>query len=209
MERNDQRPQIPFVKPVRIGNFRLWRSRYTIKDGREKADIECLHVSSLDGAWMVRIPSTMSLFAVICDSYATTDTEMRDGFLSMVFTNMYNIGTSASAALHDGFFLLSEMMTFPYLLLPEKEMRERMEKGMKELGIDKAKRREHISRMCEYRRELYSLIDKKLSALISDYEAQQAERRAMEEESMKKVEQDELAEQAAEVLQQETETEHT
>lgn len=192
---------IPFGKATRVGNFKLWRGNYVIDgDKKSKNYIECVHISNLDGSWMVRIPSTSASFGFICSQYATVDEKMREDFLGMVFTNMMNICLTPSEALHDGFWFLSEMMTFPYNLLPEKEMEKRMKENMKKLGIDKAKVKEHISKMMEYRRGLYELIERKKNAYIEEYERQQAERWAKEEEEQKRLEQDEVAEQALEIL---------
>lgn len=212
--------QIPFSKSVRVGNFKLWRSKislsYTPSDeerekvrrdsnSKERAvtrkfSVDAVNVSTLDGSWKVQIPSTLSMFSTICNGYATTDDNLREHFLGMIFTNIYNCSTVPSEALHDAFFFLTEMLTFPYLLLSEKEMRERMDKTMKELGSDRKHRKEHIDKMCAYRRELYELIKKKKARLLEDYERQQAERRAQESESLKKLEEDDMAEQAVDIL---------
>ena len=201
VQKTDDNPLlIPFGRAVRVGNFKLWRSRTSVGSGKDRTGIETVNVSNLDGTWKVQIPSTMAVFSTIIQSYATVDEKMRENFLGMIFSNMYGITTTASEALHDGYFFLSEMMSFPYLLLPEKEMKERMEKGMKALGFDKAKRKEHIGKMCEYRSQLYELIEQKKTRLIDEYERQQAERRSNEEDALKQAEQDEIAEQAMEVL---------
>ena len=191
---------IPFGKAVRVGNFKLWRSNYNLVSGKEKTIIECVHVSNLDGSWMVRIPSTSQTFSTICNGYATVDENLRDNFLGMVFSNMQNICLIPSEALHDGFWFLSEMMTFPYMLLPEKEMEKRMKENMKKLGVDKSKAKEHISKMMEYRKGLYELIERKKAAYIEEYERQQAERWDKEDEAQKQLEQDEIAEQAIGIL---------
>lgn len=191
---------IPFGKAVRVGNFKLWRGRYVMAGGKDRTGIECVHVSSLDGSWMVRIPSTSTMFGFICSQYATVDENIRDNMLGMVFTNVYNCANLPSPALHDGFWFLQEMMTFPYLLLPEREMVSRMDKGMKELGLDRKRRNEHIGKMVEYRKELYELIERKKDALIEDYERQQAERRSKDPEAEKQLDSDAIAEQAVDIL---------
>lgn len=200
MEQENKSLQIPFVKPARVGNFKLWRSKSTFGSGKDKVNIEVINISNLDGSWKVQIPQTSQMFGFISQQFATVDENIKDNMLGMVFTNMLNITLTPSPALHDSLFFLTEMMTYPYMLLSEKEMTERMEKGLKEFGWDKVKRKEHIGKMVEYRKQLYDLIEKKKSAYIEDYERQQAERRAKEEESLKSLEQDEIAEQAMEVL---------
>ena len=189
---------IPFGKAARVGNFKVWRGNYAAAGGKD--GIECVHVSNLDGSWMVRIPSTSTMYGFICQQYATVDTNIRDNMLGMIFTNVYNCSNLPSQALHDGFWFLQEMMTFPYLLLPEKEMEKRMKENMKKLGIDKSRAKDHVSKMMEYRKGLYELIERKKNALIEDYERQQAERMAKEPDEEKKMEQDDIAEQAVDIL---------
>ena len=86
------------------------------------------------------------------------------------------------------------------MLLSEKEMVKRMKNGLKSMNFDKKKGEEHIKQMVEYRHKLYELIEQKKSRFIEEYERQQAERRAKEEESLKQLKHDEIAEQAMEVL---------
>ena len=81
--------KIPFVKPVRIGNFKLWRSKFQMqvypdldeesrkrmvqekgKVRKESVNIECVNVSNLDGTWKVQIPSTFEMFAVLDSLYS-------------------------------------------------------------------------------------------------------------------------------------------
>ena len=193
---NDNPLIIPFGKATRVGNFKLWRGNYTLGRGKDKTDIECVYVSSIDGSYMVRIPATSGMFSFICNQYATTDPDMRDNILGMVFTNFYNIVTTPSPVLHDSLFFLTEMLLFPYLILSEDEMRKRMAESLRISGMDDEKAIEHINKMVEYRKQLWELIEKKKNTLISDYELQLAERRGKEEEADKELEHDELAEQA-------------
>ena len=194
---------IPFGKAVRLGNYKLWRGNYVIASGKDKATIECVHVSSLDGSWMVRIPSTSAMYGFIGGQFATIDDELKENILGMIFTNMHNISLTPSPALHDALFFLTEMMSFPYNLLPEKEMERRMKENMKKLGVDKQKSKDHIAKMMEYRKGLYELIDRKKNAYIEEYERQQEERWAKEGDAQKQLEQDEIAEQAIDTLNNE------
>ena len=168
--------QIPYVKPVRIGNFKMWRSRYRIDKG-DKTGLDCINVSTMDGAWMVRVPSTSAMYATFTSAWNTADEDIRQQFLGMLTTNMYNISSINSEALHDAFFFLQE-----------------------EIGGDKDKFEKHIEKMCEYRRKLYELIEQKKARFIAEYERQIAERRAKEEDADKQLRQDEIAEQAMEML---------
>ena len=192
---------IPFGKAVRVGNYKVWRGSYTIGSGRDKATVECVHVSIPDGSWSVRIPATSTMFSLICNGYATVDEEKRDQFLGMLFANMLSVCTSGSEALHDAFFFLSEMMSFPYLLLPEDEMVKRMKETMDKAGIDAKAAEGHVGRMTDYRRQLYELIERKKLRLVEEYERQQSEqqeyRRTKEEEDLNR---DDIADEAAEIL---------
>ena len=194
--------EIPYNRAVRVGNFKLWRSKYVITGGKEKTSIDALNISNLDGSWMTRIPATEAMFGYICRQYAVFDENIREQMLSMVLGNMINVCLIPSETLHDAFSFLVEMMAFPYNLLPEKEMEKRMKDNMKHLGVDKQKAKEHISKMIELRRQLYELIEKKKTAYIDEYERQQHERWEKEEEAQKQLEQDEIAEQAMEILQE-------
>ena len=196
---------IPFGKAARVGNFKLWRGNYVIGSGKEKTAIETVHVSDLDGGWTVRIPETSPSFGFICNQFATVDETLRDNILGMVFTNMRNLCLTPSEALHDAFWFLSEMMTFPYMLLSEKEMEKRMKESMKASGMEKDKAKEHIAQMMDYRRQLYELIERKKTAYIEEYERQQKERWEKEPEAQKQLEQDEIAEQAIDILNKEGE----
>lgn len=191
---------IPFGKAARVGNFKLWRGNYVIGSGKDRTGIECVHVSSLDGAWMVRIPSTSQMFSTIANAYATTDETIRDNFLGMLFSNFMNVTNVPSESLHNAFFFLVEMMSFPYMLLSEKEMEKRMKEQLRASGMEKDKAKEHIAKMMDYRRQLYELIERKKTAYIEEYERQQAERRGKEDEAQKQLEQDEIAEQAIDIL---------
>lgn len=201
-KKNDNPLEIPYNKAVRVSNYKLWRSKYVLANGKEKTSIDCLNISNLDGSWMTRIPATSGMYGYICRQYAVFDENIREQMLSVVLGNMINVCLIPSAALHDAFSFLVEMMAFPYNLLSEKEMEKRMKGNMKLLGVDKQKAKEHISKMIELRRQLYELIEKKKTAYIDEYERQQHERWEKEEEAQKQLEQDEIAEQAMEILQE-------
>ena len=189
---------IPFGKAARVGNFKVWRGNYAAAGGKD--GIECVHVSNLDGSWMVRIPSTERMFSYICSQFATFDEEIREKTLGVAFSNMIQVCLIPSEALHDAFNFLVQMMQFPYNLLPEKEMEKRMLSNMKELGVDKHKAKDHVEEMMRLRRQLYELIERKKANYIDAYEQQQRERWAKEEEAQKMLEQDDIAEQAMDIL---------
>ena len=198
----ENKPVIPFVKAVQVGNYKLWRSKYALSRGKEKNEIECLHVSNLDGSWMVRIPATMPLYGTICIGY-TLEEKQRNEFLGSIFKNIYTLGTSSSEALHHGYSILYEILSYPYLLLSEKEMVNRMKAVFKDAGISKKDSDEQIEKMTVYRKQLYELIEKLKNGLLEDYERQNAlqkeYKRISEEEDLKK---DDIAGQAMEILEE-------
>ena len=196
-----EKTTIPFVKAVRVGNYKLWRGKYALSKGKDKNEIECLHLSNLDGSWMIRIPATMPLFGTICMGYGLNE-EQRDLFLGMIFKNIYTLGTSSSEVLHHSYSILYEMLSYPYLLLSEKEMIKRMKEGYKAAGVDKKESDKQIDNMCEYRKKLYDLLENMKVELLEDYERQRALQkeyeRISEEEDLKR---DEIAEQAMDILE--------
>lgn len=62
--------KIPFGKPARVGNYKLWRSRCTIGKGKDKDYIEQICVGNLDGSWQVKIPATFEMFTILWELYA-------------------------------------------------------------------------------------------------------------------------------------------
>lgn len=204
--------KIPFGKPARVGNYKVWRTKYTEKVKDEKSgktgtfNIEQINVSDLTGTWQVKIPQTSMMFATISEGYNTTDDALKEQFLGMLFTNMRNVCLINSEALHDAFFFLQEMMTFPYLLLSETEMAQKMREGFNKLGGGNTEDFEkHISKMCEYRKRLYGLIETKKARFIEDYERQQEKKRKEMEDEMKNLSNDEKAEDAFHILAEEKE----
>ena len=95
---SEERKEMPFGRPARIGNFRIWRSRLKVKVGKEgtkgKAasyDIEQINISTLDGTWQVKIPATYEMFAMITELFAEHDgsaSDRRTAQLSTFFGNM-------------------------------------------------------------------------------------------------------------------------
>ena len=114
-ENKEEKRVIPFVKPARIGNFKLWRSRFRMtitpteadrervfreSGGKKKAvsrsfDIEQLNVSELDGGWQIKIPATYEMFGMISQMYADGD----DARIATILGNMMYV-----SAVGNGFF---------------------------------------------------------------------------------------------------------
>ena len=212
---------IPYAKATRVGNYKLWRSKMSVSvtptddqrneirrksNGKERAvtrkfDIDVINVSNLDGSFKVQIPATSEMFGLICQQY--NEGKSGEEFLGMVFANFLNVCTNANPVLHDGMFFLTQVITYPYLLLPEKEMVSRMRAVYKQNDIEKKEADKQIDEMTEYRKKLYALIDEKIGRLIEDYEQSQADRRAQEEAALQELEREEVADEAAEALAKE------
>lgn len=77
--------KIPFGKPARVGNYRIWRSKFPIGKSKDKAYIEQINVSNLDGSWQVKIPATFEMFSMLWNLYA--DPSKQD-ILSSFVNNM-------------------------------------------------------------------------------------------------------------------------
>lgn len=184
MQTSDKK--IPFVKPVRVGNYKLWRCKYG------KSDIEQVCVSNLGGDWSVRIPETSGMYATISIAYGM------DGggqFLETVFANMQNVCLVNNEFLHDGFSILCNMMMTPYVFLPEKEMRKRMKRQFELFGTDKKAAEKHIDEMCGYRNELYDIINAKIADIIGDYELKMVQRKEDEKGAQQSLDNEAVARQ--------------
>lgn len=219
MDKKDKE-KIPFGKAARVGNYKLWRSRTKMtvspsdeqrakvreeSGGRKKAvsrsyDIEQINISNLDGSWKVCIPETAMMYGTLMMAYSDVEPERCDEFLRMVFANMQQVCLNTNVYLHDGFNLFLEMMQYPYMLLPEKEMISRMRDGLNAEGLDKKRQDEHIDKWVEHRKKLYAIIDEKINRCVEDYEEGLKERKAKEAEAQNALEQEEIAEQALDIL---------
>lgn len=62
--------KIPYGKPARVGNYRIWRSKYPVGKGKEKDFIDQINVGNLDGTWQVKIPATFEMYAILTELYA-------------------------------------------------------------------------------------------------------------------------------------------
>lgn len=113
--------KIPFVKPARVGNFKIWRTKTTIGKGKDKYEVEQICVSDLEGFWQVRIPSTNGMFAAIAGLYAD---ESLSPSLSTVFTNMLIVSTIPNGYFHRAVQMCSALYFNPDLLREKKERKD-------------------------------------------------------------------------------------
>lgn len=225
LSNNEAKPVIPYNKAARVGNYKVWRTKGSISvmptdedrkkvressGGRQRAvgktiQMEFLNISNLDCSWSVKIPATLPMYATICDGFAIANEKARDNYLCTLFANFLNVTTSTMQPFQDGVYLLSEMMTFPYLFLPEDEMVKRMKDYMKKRGFKKEEIKSQIDHMVEYRRGIYGLIEKKKAEFIEYYEAQRELAKNGEEAAQEALRQDELAEKAIDIINEKDE----
>lgn len=216
---------IPFGKAMRVGNYKIWRSRTSVSympteeqrkkvreesGGTKKAvpakfEIDVLNVSNLDGTWSVKIPSTINMYANILLAFDEEE-KRRDEFLTMLFGNMLSVCTVSNPYVHDAFNFLMSIMQNPYMLLSEKEMVKKFKEGFKKAGEkDKKKIDAYIEQMCKMRTQLYEMVEKKKADFIADYEADLERARQREEKAQEDLKHDELAEQANDILNEKEE----
>jgi len=62
--------KIPYGKPARVGNYRIWRSKYPVGKGKDKDFIDQINIGNLDGTWQVKIPATMEMYSILTELYA-------------------------------------------------------------------------------------------------------------------------------------------
>lgn len=77
--------KIPYGKPARVGNYRIWRSKYPVGKGKDKDFIDQINVGNLDGTWQVKVPATFEMYAILTELYAD---EGKQGILAEYVNNM-------------------------------------------------------------------------------------------------------------------------
>ncbi len=117
----DNERKIPFVKPARVGNYKVWRSKVTVGKGRDKYDVEQVCVSDLEGLWQVRIPETNVMFSTIVGLYAD---ESLAGSLNTIFANMLIVSTIPNGYFHRAVQMCESVYFNPDLLRKRKERKD-------------------------------------------------------------------------------------
>ena len=118
MARRTDNGTIPFGKAVRVGNWKLWRSRCNTK----ASGIECVNVSTLDGAWMIRIPSTLEMYgwlSVAYRDYMSDDTATKaqgEAVLVTVLSNILYSSSIVNGYYHRALELCATVYVHPQLL---------------------------------------------------------------------------------------------
>lgn len=133
---------IPFGKPARVGNFKIWKSKFELvvdpteeqrkkvayeskgkkKAVRQKMNIECINVSILDGSWSVCIPQTFEQFSMLSIAYAWSQSEDEEerkkgtDFLRTAISNMYYVSCICNGFFHHGVEMVTAAYANPSLL---------------------------------------------------------------------------------------------
>lgn len=94
--------EIPFGKPARIGNFKMWRTKVKVD---KKQTVEAIVVSDVEGLWKVQIPETYLMFRALTDLYSTEDLE--DFNILFSFLSNFNFCTSISLGVFQNFLILA------------------------------------------------------------------------------------------------------
>lgn len=220
----DKKNLIPYQKAVRVGNFKLWRSKSVIaympsdeerakvreeskgkmKAVGKKVNIDVLNISNLDGSWKTQIPSTCSLYSVIVDGYATSDEKIREQFLAgEVFSDMEIINTCGSVILHHSFKLLFDALNYPVLFMTEQEIKDWAKKLYDKK--DKKLMKEHVGTLLKDRKEFFELIEKERKEYLSSWQEQVLKHRNEEETHLEAIKKDEIAEEALDLITKNTE----
>lgn len=144
---------IPFVKPSRVGNFKLWRSRFQMsvepsfeerKDAsetrgrvrRKKMDIECINVSNLDGTWKVQIPATFEMFSVLDMLYADyygepgESKDRAESILACLLGNMMYASTIGNGYYHRALEIVATCYAHPDILREDSESNADLKKNV-------------------------------------------------------------------------------
>ena len=167
----EEERKIPYVGCVRIGNFKLWKSRQRKK---EKIDIDVLNISDLDGTWSVKIPQTYLAYPMIEQCYK----EGNDEFLHTYIANVNFVSAIANGFYQRGVAMVGHAYLKPELL---------QEDYKPETGPSHADMMDEAKKICEGFLEWYDEVMKERKA-------------AAAKDGEKALEEDEMADKAAEIL---------
>lgn len=143
---------IPFGKAVRVGNFRIWRSNFTldfmptcemlseedrarldrgeIRLKRQKENVECINISNMDGTWMTRIPQTYEMYGMLTMAwqwYNSDNAEEKkrgEDYFSTVLSNMSYVSSIGNGFYHQALMMVATAYAYPALLSDRKKSRE-------------------------------------------------------------------------------------
>lgn len=124
----DNERKIPFVRPARVGNYKVWRNKTTVGKGKDRYNVEQICISDLEGVWQVRIPETNVMFAAISGLYAD---ESLTPSLSTIFSDMLMVTSIPNGYFHRAVQMCSAMYFNPDLLRNRKERKDMVKEAKK------------------------------------------------------------------------------
>ena len=102
-EKKEKKPrEIPFTKPARIGNYKMWRTHVKVS---KKETIEAIVISNADDTWKVQIPQTFLMFRALSDLYGTEDRQ--DFNILFSFITNFSFCTQISHGDFQNFLILA------------------------------------------------------------------------------------------------------
>ena len=102
-KKEDSVVSIPFGRPARIGNFKVWRTKKELGKGKDKVEVEQINISNLDCTWQVKIPATFEMFSMIKYLFAERkDDTIADKSMSTLHTFFSNM--LYASVVDNGFF---------------------------------------------------------------------------------------------------------
>ena len=143
---------IPFNKPARVGNFKLWRTNFMlefmpsrdmlseedqvrldkgeIKLKKQRTSIECINISNLDGSWMTRIPQTWEMYGMLTLAWqwynGDNEDEKKRGkdYFTTVLSNMAFCGSISNEYYHQALMMIATAYAYPVLLSDKKKFKD-------------------------------------------------------------------------------------
>lgn len=167
----EEERKIPYVGCVRIGNFKLWKAK---EHKKGKVDLDVLRISDLEGTWSVKIPQTYLAYPMIEAAYA----EGNDEFLHTYIANVNFV-----TAISNGFYQRGVAMVGHAYLKPEL-----LQEGYKpETGPGHADLLDEAKKICDGFLAWYA-------------DAQKMQQGQASNDGDKSLEDDEMADKAADIL---------
>lgn len=128
--------EIPFGKPARIGNFKVWRTKKELGKGKDKVEVEQINISTLDESWQIKIPATFEMFGLIRSLFAehtNNFTDKRTGQLATIFGNFLYASCIPNGYFQRAINLCATIYSNPTLLKEEDENHENLMKDVQGL----------------------------------------------------------------------------
>lgn len=112
----------PFGQTERVGNFKLWRGKYKVKTTDGTTEVDCVHISDLSGSWAVRIPATYEMYGILTGTfmdYKSDDDALKRrafGVLQTVLANMMYVSVIGNGYFQRGVEMLATVYANPSVL---------------------------------------------------------------------------------------------